>query len=109
MRPFLTLHDPQTAKSYYDKGLWTRDTFYTLLASHTETNPSGIALRDGRHAYDWESLKARVDALADSLIWQGLVAGDRMSVWMSNRVEAIIAFLACSREGIACNPSLHKT
>tara|TARA_R110002153_G_scaffold12674_4_gene47332 strand:- start:858 stop:2240 length:1383 start_codon:yes stop_codon:yes gene_type:complete len=28
---------------------------------------------------------------------------------MGNRVETIIAFLACSREGIACNPSLHKT
>jgi acyl-CoA synthetase len=109
MRPFLTLHDPATARSFYESGLWAKDTFYTLLASHAERDPHGPALRDGRNAYDWESLKARVDALADNLVRQGLVAGDRMSVWMSNRVEAVIAFLACSREGIACNPSLHKT
>src|SRR5258708_39186118 len=28
---------------------------------------------------------------------------------MWNRVEAIVAFLACAREGFACNPSLHRT
>ncbi len=28
---------------------------------------------------------------------------------MSNRAEAIVTFLACAREGIACNPSLHRT
>ena len=37
----------------------------------------------------------------------GLSGGDRVSIWMSNRVEAIVTFLACSREGFACNPSLH--
>ena len=39
----------------------------------------------------------------------GLVAGDRVSLWLSNRAEAVIAFLACSRQGYACNPSLHRT
>jgi acyl-CoA synthetase len=28
---------------------------------------------------------------------------------MSNRIEAVVMFLACTREGFACNPSLHKT
>jgi acyl-CoA synthetase len=58
---------------------------------------------------EWRELKARVDAMADDLAHEGIGAGDRLSIWMSNRLEAIIAFLACSREGIACNPSLHKT
>jgi acyl-CoA synthetase len=30
-------------------------------------------------------------------------------MWTSNRLEAIVTFLACSREGFACNPSLHRT
>jgi acyl-CoA synthetase len=47
--------------------------------------------------------------MADELASQGLVAGDRISLWMSNRLEAVVVFLACSREGYACNPSLHKT
>lgn len=109
MRPFLTLHDPATAQSHYDAGLWTKDTFYSLMAGHAARNPSGIALRDGRGSFDWISLKARVDAMADDLVDRGILAGDRISIWMSNRVEAVVTFLACSREGIACNPSLHRS
>ena len=109
MRPFLTLHDPATSKSYYDAGLWNSDTFYSLLAKHAADRPNAEALRDGRSRLDWQSLKARVDAMANDLAAQDLCAGDRISIWMSNRVEALIAFLACSREGIACNPSLHRS
>jgi acyl-CoA synthetase len=109
MKPFLTLHDPATARSYYDQGLWTSDTFYSLLARHTERDPDATALRDGRTRLTWLALRARVDAMADSLLDHGIHAGDRISIWMSNRVEVVIAFLACSREGIACNPSLHRT
>ena len=109
MRPFLTLHDPGTARAYYSTGLWRQDTFYSLLAKNAARAAAAKALRDGRNHLDWLSLKARVDALADDFVDAGLCAGDRISLWMSSRVEAIIAFLACSREGIACNPSLHKS
>lgn len=109
MKPFLTLHDPSDARSYYDKGLWTEDTFYSLMAAQAEARPEAKALRDGRVILDWQSLKARVDAMADSLHDAGIYAGDRISIWMSNRAEAVIAFLACAREGIACNPSLHRS
>ena len=39
----------------------------------------------------------------------GVAAGDRVSIWSDNRLEAVAMFLACSRSGIACNPSLHRT
>ncbi|MCY0093271.1 class I adenylate-forming enzyme family protein [Hoeflea ulvae] len=109
MRPFLTLHDPAAARSFYAKGLWTEDTFYTLMARHAVKRPEAMALRDGRARLDWQTLKARVDAMADDMYERGITAGDRVSIWMGNRVETIIAFLACSREGVACNPSLHRT
>ncbi|MCA8928904.1 MAG: acyl--CoA ligase [Alphaproteobacteria bacterium] len=109
MKPFLTLHDPQAARVYYEKGLWTGDTFYSLMAVHAERAPAAAALRDGRQRLDWQTLKARVDAMADDLAGRGITAGDRIALWLSNRAEAIVTFLACSREGIACNPSLHRT
>ncbi|MBT5110328.1 MAG: acyl--CoA ligase, partial [Rhodospirillaceae bacterium] len=34
--------------------------------------------------------------------------GQRVSLWMSNRVEAGVAFLAATRNGYVCNPSLHR-
>lgn len=109
MRPFLTLHDPATARKYYDAGLWQDETFYDLVVKNAADRPDALALRDGTSRIDWATLKARVDAFADDLVEQDIVAGDRISMWLSNKAEAVIAFLACAREGIACNPSLHRS
>jgi acyl-CoA synthetase len=109
MRPFLTIHHPAKAQQYYASGLWGRDTFYGLLARHAAERPDAIALQDGRRALSWRELRQMVDGVAADLREYGLVAGDRVSIWMSNRVEAVVMFLACAREGLACNPSLHKT
>lgn len=109
MRPFLTLHNPADARRYYQQGLWRNDTFYSLLSAHAKEQPQGPALQDGRRTVTWSELKLWVDGVASSLREFGLVGGDRVSIWMSNRIEAIVMFLACAREGLACNPSLHKT
>lgn len=109
MRPYLTLHDPQAARRHYASGIWRDQTFYDLLVQWAEARPDAAALRDGRGTDSWRELRAQVDGLADDLLSQGLVAGDRVSIWMSNRAEAVVAFLACAREGFACNPSLHKS
>jgi acyl-CoA synthetase len=109
MRPFLTLHHPADAARYYQQGLWCKETFYSLLARHADERPDAIALQDGRRSVPWSELRRWVDGVAGSLREFGLVGGDRVSIWMSNRIEAVVMFLACAREGFACNPSLHKT
>jgi acyl-CoA synthetase len=109
VRPFLTLHHPAQARAYYEQGVWQADTFYGLLAQHAVDRPAAIALQDGRQKLSWTELRGRVDGVAADLRANGLVGGDRVSIWMSNRVEAIVMFLACAREGLACNPSLHRT
>lgn len=109
MRPFLTLHDPLQARQYYDSGVWRADTFYTLMAAHAQACPDEIALRDKTRSIDWKTLQALTDAMAVDLLAQGLVQGDRVCIWMSNRIEVVVAFLACSRQGFVCNPSLHRT
>ena len=109
MKQFLTLHHPATAKAYYEKGLWGHDTFYSLLARHAAERPDAVALMDGRSSKTYAELKLWVDGMAADLRRFGLVKGDRVSIWASNRAESIVTFLACSREGFACNPSLHKT
>lgn len=109
MKPFLTLHDPTRARQFYEAGLWREDTFYSLLARHAAARPNAMSLRDGRESLSWQQLKVRVDALAEDFRTNGLVAGDRISIWMSNRLDVLVAFLAASREGLACNPSLHRT
>ncbi|MGL4556779.1 MAG: AMP-binding protein, partial [Afipia sp.] len=109
MRPFLTIHHPASTKRYYERGLWRADTFYSLLTQHAAQRPDAIALQDSRHKLSWAQLLQWVDGVAADLREYGLVGGDRVSIWMSNRAETVVMFLACAREGLACNPSLHKT
>jgi len=104
----LTLHDPAAARRYYARGLWREDTFYTLLQTHAAERPDAPALRDATRRLSWAELGRAVDAVAADLDAAGLKRGERVAVWLPNRVEAVIVFLACSRQGYVCNPSLHQ-
>jgi acyl-CoA synthetase len=104
----LTLHDPEAARRYYDSGLWRNDTLYTLLAKHAASRPDDYALRDGARRLTWRALLALVDAVAADLDAAGLKHGERVAVWLPNRVEAVAVLLASSRQGYVCNPSLHQ-
>ena len=108
MSTILTLHDPQTAREHYAGGVWRSDTMYTLLAGHARVRPGAYALRDSIRRITWAQLLAWVDALGADLHAAGLKRGQRVSVWLPNRVEAVVVLLACSRNGYVCNPSLHQ-
>jgi len=106
---FLTLHHPAEARAHYDMGLWRAETLYGRLTAHAMARPGSPGARDGRRSVSWQELLAWVDGTAAALRRLGLLPGDRVSLWMPNRLEAVVTFLACSREGLACNPSLHRT
>ena len=106
--PLLTLHDPAAARRYYEAGLWRDDTLYGLLARHAAERPDDFALRDGGNRLNWRQLRTLVDAVAADLDTAGLKRGERVAVWLPNRVETAAVFLACSRQGYVCNPSLHQ-
>ncbi len=108
MSTLLTLHDPQVARRYYAEGHWRNDTLYGLLRHHARTRPEAYALRDSRRRLTWKALGAWVDALAADLHAAGVKRGQRISVWLPNRVEAGVVLLACARNGYVCNPSLHQ-
>ena len=108
MSTILTLHDPQIARRHYADGHWRSDTLYSLLRQHAEARPDAYALRDSRKRVTWQTLARWTDALAADLHAAGLRRGQRVSVWLPNRVEAVVVLLACSRNGYVCNPSLHQ-
>jgi acyl-CoA synthetase len=104
----LTLHNPRTARRYYEAGWWQNETMYMLAAEHARVRPQAYALRDSRVRLTWQQLVEWTDALAADMHAAGLKRGQRVSVWLPNRVEAAVVFLACSRNGYVCNPSLHQ-
>src|SRR6516164_6143916 len=96
------------ARRYYAEGQWRRDTLYTLLCDHATRRPSAFAVRDAQRRLSWSELRALADAVAADLYAAGLKRGERVSVWLPSRVEAVAILLACSRQGYVCNPSLHR-
>jgi acyl-CoA synthetase (AMP-forming)/AMP-acid ligase II len=65
-------------------------------------------VRDSARRLTWSALVAWVDAVAADLHEAGLRRGDRVSIWLPNRLESVVILLACSRNGYVCNPSLHQ-
>jgi len=108
MSNLLTLHDPATAQEHYRSGIWQADTLYSLTQRHATECVNAYALRDSSRRLTWRVLCDWVDALAADLHQSGLRRGDRISIWLPNRLEAVVILLACSRNGYVCNPSLHQ-
>jgi acyl-CoA synthetase len=108
MSHLLTLHDPARAREHYLSGVWQTDTLYSLAHRHATERGNAYAIRDSARRLTWSALVAWVDAVAANLHVAGLRRGDRVSVWLPNRLETVVVFLACSRNGFVCNPSLHQ-
>lgn len=108
MSQLLTLHDPAQAREHYLSGVWQTDTLYSLARDTAKARGSEFALRDATRRITWSALVAWADAVAASLHDAGLGRGDRVSIWLPNRLESVVIFLACSRNGYVCNPSLHQ-
>jgi acyl-CoA synthetase len=108
MTPLLTLHHPAAARAYYAAGVWRDATLYALLAQNAAARPDAWAVRDVHRRLRWTQLLAEVDRMAQELADTGVKPGERVSIWLPSRSEAIIVLLACSRNGYVCNTSLHQ-
>lgn len=108
MSHLLTLHNPALAKAHYAQGVWQDDTLYGLVRKHAGSRSHAFAVRDSQRRLTWLELVQWVDTVAAALHASGLRAGDRVAVWLPNRLENVVIQLACSRNGYVCNPSLHQ-
>lgn len=104
----LTLLDEGQLKAFYAEGHWRDDTIYTSALHHARSRPDSYAIRDGHQRLTYGELIAAADAFAARLAAAGLTAGERVGLWTCSRVETAIVWLACSRNGYTCCPSLHR-
>jgi acyl-CoA synthetase (AMP-forming)/AMP-acid ligase II len=104
----LTLLSAELIERYTACGHWRGDTIYSLVRDHARRAPEGFALRDRFRRVDYRALLESADALAADLAARGIKPGERVAVWLPSRIEAVVALLACSRNGYVCCPSLHR-
>ncbi|MBW9204531.1 AMP-binding protein [Mumia sp. zg.B17] len=78
-----------------------------LVRQQAEQDPDGMALVEGYgpgRSVTWEGLDDRVSAVAAWISAQGLVAGQRIAIVMTNRLELPISYLAALRLGLVVVP-----
>ena len=108
MNSLLTRLSTELIEEYSRTGFWRGDTIYSLVRDHADAMPDRFALRDRHRRITYAQLREAADALAADLAAQGLRSGQRVGVWLPSRMEAVVALLACSRNGYVCCPSLHR-
>ena len=110
MSTILTLHDPQIARRYYADGYWRARHALQLCCGNTpRRGRTRMRCATAAGALTWQRARCSGSTrVAADLHAAGLKRGQRVSVWLPNRVEAVVVLLACSRNGYVCNPSLHQ-
>ncbi len=104
----LTMLGVDEIQRYYASGHWRDETIYASALLQAQTRPDSFAIRDGANRLTYGQLLACADALATRLSDAGVQPGQRVGLWTSSRVETAIVWLACSRNGYTCVPSLHR-
>lgn len=95
-------------RRYYESGFWQDHTIYQIIRKNAERTPEKIAVRDKFRYLSYSELVRSADCLANHLAGSGAKAGDRVAVWLPNRLETVATFLACSLNRYVCCPSLHR-
>ena len=95
-------------------GVWGRVTLDQIVAKNAESRPDHPALIDFSDRPDWtggaperltwRDLRVRVDALAAFFAAVGLLPDTVVALQMPPTVDAVVAFLACSRAGLIVAP-----
>jgi acyl-CoA synthetase (AMP-forming)/AMP-acid ligase II len=104
----LTTFNAARYREHYGAGFWRHDTIYALANAHARRAPDKVAVRSSAGNCTYRDLVEAADAFAADLAGRGMVAGQRVAVWLPGRIETVVALVACSRNGYVCCPSLHR-
>ncbi len=104
----LTMLSAGQIRDFYASGHWREETIYASARRQCQTRPDAFAMRDHSRRVTYSQLIQSADALAHELAAAGLQAGARVGLWTSSRIETAVVWLACSRNGYTCCPSLHR-
>ena len=93
-------HWRRTMRCYVDRPRTVDAAFRAAVAS----SPGSDALVEGTVRHTYRALDAMVDGFAAGLAERGVAQGDRVAVFLNNRIEAIICVLGVARLGAVLVP-----
>lgn len=90
----------ERAAAYRKAGYWRGETLGHWLAQRASAHPSRIGLVDVRRRATYAQLERESERLAGGLHALGLRRGDRVVLWLPNRIELFEMLLALVRLGV---------
>ena len=106
--PKITTHSAAQRRQYRAAGFWQDKTIFRIVQEHADRAPDRFAVRDRYRRLTYRQLVSAAEQLAMDLSENGVEPGQQVAVWLPNRLETVIALLACSRNRYTCCPSLHR-
>lgn len=73
--------------------------FAQFLEIHARSDPDATAVVDRRARLSWADLDRMTSQFASRLQDRGLAPGDRVAIWLPNRIEVVIAYLGAMKLG----------
>lgn len=106
--PKITTHSAAQQRQYRAAGFWQDKTIFRIVQEHADRAPDRFAVRDRYRRLTYRQLVSAAERLAMDLSENGVEPGRQVAVWLPNRLETVIALLACSGNRYVCCPSLHR-
>ncbi len=92
--------DRALAAHYSASGDWRNETLADTIHALVQSNPQGLAFREGAHDLNWQQYDEFSDRLAARLIAAGLPRGARVTVLLPDGPGVHVAFTACEKAGL---------
>src|SRR5271170_7479624 len=96
---FETRLTPAMAARWRGAGLWSDETFASLLARRVREAPDRAVLSDGTNRLSYRELAHGIDRMAARLRALGIGPGDVVTIQLPNWVEFALVFFALERLG----------
>jgi non-ribosomal peptide synthetase component E (peptide arylation enzyme) len=100
---FQIILEPERAKSYKARGLWTGETFFEILQRRARQHPDREVFADAKGRITYGELKDKIERCAEFLRRIGIKRGDVVTIQIPNRIDFPIVFFSLELIGAIAN------
>ena len=101
--PFQTRKNPELARRYVERKLWTNETFFEVIERQAAAFPDREVFADARSRITYGALKDRIERCAEFFRRAGIRKGDVVTVQLPNRIAFAVVFFSLELIGAVAN------
>jgi non-ribosomal peptide synthetase component E (peptide arylation enzyme) len=100
---FETRWDEKAAREFYERGYWSKRTFFDTLSEKARLHPAREAFKDTYRSLTYAQLKNEVERCAEVFRRHGIGKGAVVAVQLANRIEFCVVVYSLELVGAIAN------